>query len=217
MIELWYMDIEQMTSVQFDQSLTLLPVEIQQDILRYRFQNDQQRKLLGRIMVSAYFQNQSTFDWANFYIQPSGKPAITGSTNFSISHSGAYVFVGFATDPIGVDVEEQRPVAVEELLHYFHPNEIRYVEEQQDKLQAFHTIWTRKEAFLKAKGIGLLEGTSHVNCEPNQLIEESVWIIKTLDFQPGYTLSVCHPEPMKAITIKQQSIDELISLLKTNQ
>jgi len=168
-------------------------------------------------MVGAYFTETMDFNWSDFSIQQNGKPVVSGGKYFSISHSGSYVVVAFSNDEIGVDIELQKSIPIDELLHHFHPEEVRFICGQSDKQEAFHRIWTRKEAFLKAKGTGLLQGTVHANCQPDQLSDTIDWEIRTLVFQTGYALSVCHSTPIVDIQITHQSINKMISSLNSIQ
>ena len=67
---------------------------------------------------------------------------------------------GFAVDhEVGVDIEQIRPVpdALELAREYFHPDEYEElsVAAFEQQAQAFLSIWTMKEAYLKATGVGL--------------------------------------------------------------
>lgn len=76
----------------------------------------------------------------------------------SLSHSGAYLLVGVSHAPVGVDIECIKPRRVLPLAETIgHPDEYamlaRLPPEQQQL--AFLECWTRKEAWLKARGLGL--------------------------------------------------------------
>jgi 4'-phosphopantetheinyl transferase len=96
----------------------------------------------------------------------SGKPYLEGvpRAQFSLSYSGKRVLIAAATGaPIGVDIERLRPIdgaadlvraygtrSEQALLARCDPGTTRF-----DRM--FLEIWTRKEACLKATGIGLAE------------------------------------------------------------
>jgi 4'-phosphopantetheinyl transferase len=93
-----------------------------------------------------------------------GRPFVTGCTRkvfFNLSHSKGLSVLAFDPDnEIGVDVEkmdtefEYMPI----VQHSFTKNEERYLENSNGKSrQHFYKLWTRKEAFLKAIGIGITE------------------------------------------------------------
>jgi 4'-phosphopantetheinyl transferase len=92
---------------------------------------------------------------------PNGKPVLPGGPHFSLSHAGDVGLV--AIDPVrevGVDVEPVRPVpeADEIAARWFAPEERSALRAAgADGGAAFARIWTRREAWLKALGVGLDE------------------------------------------------------------
>jgi 4'-phosphopantetheinyl transferase len=94
-----------------------------------------------------------------------GKPFLAGAhagsgTEFNISHSGDFFLYAVSRGrTVGVDIERKRDgLAVEAIAQrYFAPDEARSLLEQapEQQLSSFYRCWTRKEAYLKAKGTGL--------------------------------------------------------------
>lgn len=95
-----------------------------------------------------------------FGVGPNGKPELqdTPHLRFSLSHSHELALLAVAREvDVGVDVEAVRPIAMEIGERFFSKAEqeaLRNVAPQQ-RLFAFYSCWTRKEAFLKALGVGL--------------------------------------------------------------
>lgn len=92
---------------------------------------------------------------------PHGKPELEGGVVFNLSHSGEWWLLGVADEGrLGVDVEVHRPLAELASLarSTFHPDEAAEVlahPTPDDRLHAFFRVWARKEAFIKAVGMGL--------------------------------------------------------------
>lgn len=95
---------------------------------------------------------------------PAGKPELagawSGALRFNLSHSGSRALVGLSRrDAIGVDVEALRPMpdAARVARSYFAPDEASALAALTDNERdlAFMTVWTRKEAVVKALGAGL--------------------------------------------------------------
>lgn len=94
-----------------------------------------------------------------------GKPAAwlgagPASVSFNLSHTRGMVAVGIAPSgmELGVDVENgSRKVDLSIADHYFAPPEIDWLMAQAEAERggAFMTLWTLKEAFIKATGKGL--------------------------------------------------------------
>src|ERR1700732_2234518 len=116
------------------------------------------RDVLGRYLQCA----PQTID---FVYGTRGKPAISSAGSrhplcFNLSHSQGLAVIGIARErELGIDVEMIRPdFASEEIAErYFSANEIadlnKLPTEQRDN--GFFLCWTRKEAYIKAKGDGL--------------------------------------------------------------
>lgn len=93
-----------------------------------------------------------------------GKPVLAGAApacpSFSVSHSGALaLYAVSAGGPVGVDVERVRPdLDWREPAALLSRREAAALQElpRQARREGFYSCWTRKEAFLKARGDGLL-------------------------------------------------------------
>jgi len=99
-----------------------------------------------------------------FEIGRFGKPSLPNhDIEFNVSHSGDVVLVAIgAQSPLGVDVETERPHR--DLLslaqRFFAPGEVARLESlpESGRAEAFYRCWTRKEAYLKARGTGITLG-----------------------------------------------------------
>lgn len=86
-----------------------------------------------------------------------GKPYVEGNPwYFNTSHSGDYLAMVFDTVPVGIDVQEERPVRKPELIAK------RFSEEERayalsGGAETFYQVWCRKEAFAKCVGSGLTD------------------------------------------------------------
>ena len=134
---------------------------------RFIFRSDRDAYVASRGIVRQLlgaYMNRLPADVA-FNYGPKGKPTLRGeclerSIQFSVSHSGRMALLAFAAGRhIGIDVEFMRPTiaALEIAERYFSPQEVielRALPESQ-QAEAFFLCWTRKEAYVKAKGEGL--------------------------------------------------------------
>jgi len=95
-----------------------------------------------------------------------GRPCVAGSehVHFSVSHSANVCVIGLAPRPLGVDVEVLCRVrdAQDLARRHFTPAEIRDWRDDPSDAR-FLRCWTRKEACLKALGVGLLVSAAHVD------------------------------------------------------
>lgn len=101
-----------------------------------------------------------------FHIQPQisidlhQKPFIANHPiHFNLSHTEKRILIGFSHAPIGVDVEKVIPLPDLDILvrNTMHPDEMRTFNSGDPalKLSLFYNLWTKKEAVVKALGVGL--------------------------------------------------------------
>lgn len=113
---------------------------------------------LKRLVLSCYEPGVAPCDW-RFRTAHSGKPAVVQPIpyRFNISHSGRSVAMAVAGAEVGVDIERRRSVPHMDALaeSVFHPEERRWLRRQPSVETGFFRLWTRKEALLKAAGVGL--------------------------------------------------------------
>jgi len=88
---------------------------------------------------------------------PSGAPRVlapSSSLKISVSGRADFCAVAMAEAPIGVDIEPSR--AIEPPWSLLHPNERNTLETLtgEARADAFARLWTAKEAYLKALGLG---------------------------------------------------------------
>jgi 4'-phosphopantetheinyl transferase len=131
---------------------------------KFHFEADRKRHVIGRGMSRLLLGHclgiaagQLRFEQNEF-----GKPFLPDDLDprFNISHSGELVVVALARRrPIGVDVERMRKdmAQAEIARRFFSPRECAALARLAPEMQceAFFACWTRKEAYLKARGDGL--------------------------------------------------------------
>jgi phosphopantetheine--protein transferase-like protein len=100
---------------------------------------------------------------------------------------------------IGVDIQEPYQITgVDKIIQsYFHLDEIKYLESypEQDRMSHFFSIWTMKEAYLKAVGKGFRGSIREIVLIPreksiNTLVENQLWNIHTINIAPGYSSAI---------------------------
>lgn len=134
---------------------------------RFYFEKDRRHWIVARATLRALLGRYLEIEpqELRFAHNEYGKPSIASPTmgqhlQFNLSHSGELALYAFAYNrAVGVDVEQMRaPLAYEELAtHFFSAHECHALltlpEEQRE--EAFFLCWSRKEAYIKARGKGL--------------------------------------------------------------
>jgi 4'-phosphopantetheinyl transferase len=175
---------------------------------RFRFEKDRRRYLMGRGLLRTllgHYLEVAAQD-LRFETTAAGKPHLAsgqGELQFNLAHSGEYVLIAVADGrAVGIDVEEidddfdARQVAA----HFFSLDERRNLEmlTGRARIEAFFECWTRKEAYVKARGEGLSLPLDQFDVslrpgEPARLIatrpdpaEARRWQLSPLDVAEGY-------------------------------
>lgn len=135
-----------------------------------------------------------------------GKPNLPGGPGFSLTHAGDLVGVVVADGPVGLDVEQVRPLADLASMagHVCSPAET------VPDADAFFTLWTRKEALLKATGDGLTSPMNAITLGPGGVVgwtgkgapSEPVWL---RDLRPA---SAAYKAAVAGLGAAPPSVDE---------
>jgi 4'-phosphopantetheinyl transferase len=168
-ILVWTTALNGSTEVRFEQLARLLSRDENQRALRFRFERDRNRFVVCRgilrELLGHYLQRDP--EKIDFTYGPQGKPYLRrtngqtdGSVYFNVSHSSDLAIYALGLGEVGVDLEFVRPIPEMQALvdQYFSAAERSgFGSVPADlKLKAFYSCWTRKEAYVKALGGGLL-------------------------------------------------------------
>jgi 4'-phosphopantetheinyl transferase len=179
---------------------------------RFHFEADRQRSLVGRACLRLLLgeilnlpANKLRFEYSEF-----GKPRLVPTQEqhlrFNLSHSGDLILVAITKGrAVGVDVERIRSVDIDGVAaRFFSINEYERLAllTGPGRYEAFYTCWTRKEAYLKARGEGLSIPLNQfdVSFLPNEEArllearhdpgETERWKLLPVSVPPGYVASV---------------------------
>jgi 4'-phosphopantetheinyl transferase len=165
-IQLWYCRLDR-TAGEIAPMRTLLSADETERTARFFRDSDRNRFIVGRATLRKLLAvpagcapNEVRFEYNQW-----GKPALPAGfaprdIRFNLSHShGFAVYAVAGGREVGVDVETIRPgVAGESIAeNFFSRNEVTALRSLPLEQQAdgFFNCWTRKEAYVKARGEGL--------------------------------------------------------------
>jgi 4'-phosphopantetheinyl transferase len=127
---------------------------------RFVFPKDRLSFALGRALVRSRLS-----DDGRFHMNAYGRPELSvlpglPRLRFNISHCDGMVAAAFTIgQDVGLDVEplDRRCADLTIARSYFAPPEVHFIEAQPEAEQraAFLAFWTLKEAYIKARGMGL--------------------------------------------------------------
>jgi 4'-phosphopantetheinyl transferase len=182
---------------------------------RFRFERDRRRFVVCRSRLRAILARYVGVSPGEigFVYGEHGKPALAPpwdqtQIEFNLSHTQELAVVAVSREkPLGIDVERVRPVRGTQKIvaRYFSPREQGLLDRlgSADLLTGFHTVWTRKEACLKAAGMGLsfppaqidvgLTSTDPVRFLPPADVDSMLWCVQTFRPAAHYLAALASP------------------------
>lgn len=161
-IHLWVASLEG-RGQPFDYYQQILSQDERERAQRFKFWRDQRRFVHGRgilrVLLGRYLQTAP--ESIDIQYTTNGKPQLRNNNlKFNLSHCQDWALYGFCwREDIGVDIECLRNVADAEGIaqRFFSPseNDTFLAAPKEKRMQQFFTIWTLKEAYIKAIGQGL--------------------------------------------------------------
>jgi 4'-phosphopantetheinyl transferase len=164
-IHVWAWDLEPAAVVELAAYIEILDVQERERLQRFHFAPDRARYAVAhahvRTILGSYLHQPAA--GVRFRANGFGKPELdqsdpSSSFHFNLSHSRSIAVLAVSQGlPVGVDVEEVRPIEPEVADGNFSANERGQLSKLDGDawLTGFYRCWTRKEAILKAEGVGL--------------------------------------------------------------
>ena len=131
---------------------------------RFRFERDRLHYTVGRgllrLLLGRYLGRSP--GGLSFTYSLRAKPCLPSPETlaFNLSHSGGVALYAFAhCSELGIDVENDNPEVQQEEIarNFFTPEEGRFIFQgpSDNRSERFFFLWSRKEAYVKARGEGL--------------------------------------------------------------
>lgn len=192
-----------MTDEKFDiyeeKLMSFIPDERRKKVNRYYFDVDRRLSLYAWLNLEYALKNENLTDICNlrFGKGKCGKPYLVDypDIHFNISHTKNAVFCAVSNEgEIGADTEKIVFPPYEIINSCFSDDEINYMNSKDDehKKKAFFEIWTKKEAYLKKDGTGLVRNLKKID----SLKSNNVFYYTF--FKSDYVFSVCTDNEEKA-------------------
>jgi 4'-phosphopantetheinyl transferase len=208
-VHVWRLEVEE-AARRRGLALTTLASDERARARAFSFAADRDRFVVARAALRSLLAAYLDLDPRRLRLGsgPLGKPILLedGPIRFNVSHSDNLVLVAVARErEVGIDVERIREnTALEEIaIRNFSPAEVRALLSRppEQRTSAFFSCWTRKEAYLKARGAGLHYPLDQFDVslapEPAALCEDRVapgdaarWSLRDLAVAPGYAAAL---------------------------
>ncbi|AUS25796.1 4'-phosphopantetheinyl transferase superfamily protein [Paenibacillus polymyxa] len=152
-----------------------------------------------------------------------GKPSLLNAPafHFNVSHSGKWVVCAIDDHPLGIDIEQLRPIDFEVGRVCFSDAEYDALmqEDAESRLDYFYDLWTLKESFVKAEGQGLtlplksfsfeLEARPSIGFTTEGFTTEYCHFKQYNELGPDYKMAVCAAHDHFAQEVQQVDINTL--------
>ncbi|OOM73640.1 4'-phosphopantetheinyl transferase sfp [Clostridium puniceum] len=205
-MKIYVTKILEVTNERIDELCLFVNSEKKSKIERFINRKDKIRALIGEILIRTIIIE--TFGIRNekimFNKNEFGKPYLKDyeNFNFNISHSGEFVVCAIDDKPVGIDVEQIKPIEYKEIAEgFFLNNEIEYImkADLDSQLKKFYEIWTLKESYIKCCGTGLsmplkeflIDFDRHNNIRVVTNNECTNHKLRLIDIDSDYKMAVC--------------------------
>jgi 4'-phosphopantetheinyl transferase len=190
-------------AARLDQLYEILSPEERERARRFHFAEHRRQSILCRgtlreTLARYLHRNPAAIAFAyNRY----GKPYVRGADiRFNLSHSGAWAMLAVTRDrEVGVDIERIDPRFAQDQIpeQFFSPREVEQLRSlpQREQTAAFFRCWTCKEAYIKARGLGLSLPLDSFDVslrpdDPPALLRAGNWSIQNLEAPSGYAAAI---------------------------
>jgi 4'-phosphopantetheinyl transferase len=185
---------------------TILSAEEQSRAARFRFARDRRRftncRAKVRSILARYLAPHRAMDAVQieFRYNDFGKPSVDG-LYFNVSHSHDVAMMAVSRSrQVGIDIERIDTSFANDNIpeRFFSSREVAGLRElpSTQQLDAFFRCWTRKEAYVKARGMGLSLALDSFDVtlapgEPARFLRGADdWSVESLSSMPGYAAAV---------------------------
>lgn len=206
--------------------LNLVSEEKRGKVKRLRLLKDAYRTLLGEALVRAAIVSRLGIsnEHIRFAMNEYGKPSLSGYGHFqyNISHSGDWVAVFISNTPVGIDVEEVRPIDMNIAESFLSVQEFNRLmsHHEGERLPRFYELWTLKESYIKCKGEGLsipLHSFSILVNDDRSITLEPVserCYFRTYELDASHKLAACSDTDRFPTSVTKWSFEELRMMLE---
>ncbi len=136
-----------------------------------------------------------------------GKPLFEHGPEFCLSHSGFYAVLTAGNFPLGLDIEAPTAYNEKVAARCFTPEEQSFARSHEN---GFCRIWTKKEAVLKASGMGFARSPASFCVLGNPCAASGVLYYLNESEYDGYAVALASEERTDEIRFRPVSAEELL-------
>ncbi|MET7035551.1 4'-phosphopantetheinyl transferase family protein [Elizabethkingia miricola] len=210
---LFYTFISQNKPEEIDAFFRTLTEELKLSISQYQNQKDRKARVLSKFLTAKLFHQfypDYQLDWKRLKKDENSKPYLEGyHFNFSSAHSEDLCLVcASVNNKCGVDVEVLNPLDVSVYKDFLHSEEQDYLLKSQNSVDNFYNIWVKKEAVIKASGLGVSKELNEVNTLPDCIqVNGQDFFTNEVFISELYKVFIASENPSVKISVYNISID----------
>ena len=189
----------------FAEGLARVSAQRREKIARLRREDARRLSLGAALLLDRLLEDEGLSPAGDFALGKEGKPYLPErpDVHFSLSHSGELALCALSASEIGCDVETPRRCELALAERFFHPEEsaLLFSLPEGEQEAAFLRLWTLKESYLKAIGLGLAlplnafrilpEGGGYVLSRAE---DPRPWVLRSYESRDCFC-AVCAEEP----------------------
>ena len=157
MIKVYYSNVASISAAKIDKLIPALPHWRQEAVTNIRLDNDRKLSIAAGTLLMLALEDSGISPDSVILKNSHGKPYLRDypDVHFSLSHSGDYAMCAISDSPIGCDIQKISDTRPQVARRFFTQAEQLYLQGSEDPQVEFTRIWTRKESYVKMKGLGI--------------------------------------------------------------
>ena len=186
-----------------------LPESLVQSVASYKNLDDRLGKMTSKLLLEILVKKMlphENFFWDLYKKDSFSKPYFEGlNISFNSSHTEELSAVcAVRNGKCGIDAEINKSIDINIFSDFLHENEKKLLSEQNNPLVSFYEIWVKKEASLKASGLGLTEDLAKIDAHQSPiLINKQKYFTKSLLLSPNHTTYIATEKRVGKINLEE--------------
>lgn len=188
----------------FESLLQKLPLFVQLQVLKYKKWQDQQRCVIGKILLQKGLERLSHISCSlnDLRYTKHQRPFFDTAIDFNIAHANDLTVCAVSeAEIVGIDIEKVAALHLDDFKDQLTESELNSIRYSADSHYSFYRFWTQKEACLKAVGVGLSVPLNQIIIQHNSItFAAQEWFLHEIKLHEQYCCYLCTSTPSPTIS-----------------